>query len=105
MSNAAELAAAMQDVIRAHTTALHPGRGCFENERGECADRFGDPNPCPSRYAAPTGAVLACRVRGPHGMHTNLPDVLRFDPDRVTWLAGDDNELVQPANPSNDQGD
>ncbi|MEU0078422.1 hypothetical protein ABZY58_11045 [Micromonospora tulbaghiae] len=38
-----ELEQAMDDVMAAHTAQYHPGRGCIENEAGECRDRFGGP--------------------------------------------------------------
>ncbi|MEU8334712.1 hypothetical protein [Micromonospora tulbaghiae] len=38
-----EVEQAMDDVLAAHTARHHPGRGCTENEAGECLDRFGGP--------------------------------------------------------------
>lgn len=37
-----ELEQAVDVVIAAHIGECHPGRDCRENERGECADRFGE---------------------------------------------------------------
>ncbi|MGN9802044.1 hypothetical protein [Micromonospora sp. L32] len=44
---------------------------------------------CPSRYAAGTGAVVACRQAGLHTVHSNLA----AGADRVAWMPGDLSEL------------